>query len=843
ITPSSWESVSLVMGDDVDNTIGNSIAYRDTIASSSSPALLPPSRRSRGKVMDSSHSSSSLYERHGAWMMKREQRLEERRREKEDDSMRECNFKPRTTAQRRGTQTRIGPQQYGKLICLRVLLFPKLFVVCRDGCVKEWEQRRKEREKAAEEAREEKEIAACTFAPDIGKSQRMRQGSSRLFEAARQQGSSSSSPPQRGLSDFTPATNTVRRSMRHARKYMETNVFDRLASHGRRRVSRGRGYGMPSRKAETRLSEVQMQSIVHSFLTRQNEREARRQEKLGMLEREVRADCTHEPKICDRSRRVSVPKVTERIRSKHSESREGMLRELEISRPFVPVVTAKARRARSRTVVEMSYDDMNRRRDSIARLARTLKDRKEAEEEERRRSVNSIVRVPDGPLNEIPSRLRLDVERGSDYLRRVAEERERRAEAQRLRQMEIEAEELAQCTFRPSINKAPLNDGGRERLSVMTGVKRTPLPSRLAQLLIFPPLSGMPIKNHLGHQVLSPITDKEDFEKACKKNIYHMLMYSGLQGICQAIAQMGIFDAYLYVMAGDSNKAVGWAESISGLSQVMVAIPAGILVDKFSRALICRWCGWASLLMVALSIYGIYYDNMIVICFALAVAGGYFATQNCATYSLFADSIPQGHRAKWLTRASVVNQLASGVGPFIGLFLFVYFGNEWRLSVLHAVLIIGFLGFVPANVFLFGWTDVTHEDGLGGSSGRPGAGHVYRKTASKWTWTIPYLMCANDFITCIGAGMTVKFFPLFFKNDYNFTPTQVQLLWAFYGLTFGLFTWFCDKMANHIGRVQAGILFSAMGVICLFCLAWVRWLPAVVFTFLVRGAVQNAIYP
>lgn len=111
---------------------------------------------------------------------------------------------------------------------------------------------------------------------------------------------------------------------------------------------------------------------------------------------------------------------------------------------------------------------------------------------------------------------------------------------------------------------------------------------------------------------------------------------------------------------------------------------------------------------------------MIVICFALAVAGGYFATQNCATYSLFADSIPQGHRAKWLTRASVVNQLASGLGPFIGLFLFVYFGNEWRLSVLHTVLIIGFLGFIPANFFLFGWTDVTHEDGLGGNAGRSG---------------------------------------------------------------------------------------------------------------------------
>ncbi|KAF4759162.1 hypothetical protein FOZ63_021337, partial [Perkinsus olseni] len=124
------------MGDDVDNTIGNSIAYRGEVQlqwpSRGSPSWVP-FRYDDLIVVPSA--TPSLPTRHGAWAMKREQRLEERRREKEEDSMRECKFKPRTTAQRRGTQTRIGPQQYGKVMCLRVLLFSKLFVVCLEWCV------------------------------------------------------------------------------------------------------------------------------------------------------------------------------------------------------------------------------------------------------------------------------------------------------------------------------------------------------------------------------------------------------------------------------------------------------------------------------------------------------------------------------------------------------------------------------------------------------------------------------------------------------------------------------------------------------------------------------------
>ncbi len=91
--------------------------------------------------------------------------------------------------------------------------------------------------------------------------------------------------------------------------------------------------------------------------------------------------------------------------------------------------------------------------------------------------------------------------------------------------------------------------------------------------------------------------------------------------------------------------------------------------------------------------------------------------------------------------------------------------------------------------------------------------------------------------------MTVKFFPLFFKNEYDFTPVQVQSLFSLYLLTFGLFTYACERLSQKIGRVCASLLFSAAGVCCLFALARIRHVWVVIGVFILRGACQNAIYP
>ena len=327
--------------------------------------------------------------------------------------------------------------------------------------------------------------------------------------------------------------------------------------------------------------------------------------------------------------------------------------------------------------------------------------------------------------------------------------------------------------------------------------------------------------------------------RECEFNTRRMLLFSGVYGAACAIAMMGIFDAYIFIESNDSNTAVGWAESVSGLSQILVALPAGFLVDSFSRCNILNICGLFSLIYCGFFIFAISQDSTDLIYSALIFGGILFAVQNTATYSLYADSVPQGFRAKAMMEVAVVTQVSMAIGPILGALLFWVLGDSWDLKILHAVLYSGFALMIPGSLLLIGWKDV-HADPAVEASGGFEAQFIKRHS---WSRLVPYMVCLNDVITCIGAGMTVKFLPLFFKNEYGFTPAQVQSLYAVYLVTFGFFTWLCERIASYIGRVQAALLFSSIGVTCLFILARVTFLPLVVIVFVLRGALQNAIYP
>jgi len=168
-------------------------------------------------------------------------------------------------------------------------------------------------------------------------------------------------------------------------------------------------------------------------------------------------------------------------------------------------------------------------------------------------------------------------------------------------------------------------------------------------------------------------------EEQLQKNIWKIIWFNGIFSVFSSIAQLGLFDTYLFIMAGNSNTAVGWAESISGLSQIVLAGPAGILTDTCSRSKILNWCVLLAVLAVGTSIAGVGLDNFPIIYASLFVFGAYSAIQKTASFALYSDSIPQGSRAKWLSRVSIVNQIGYGAGPFLSLFLFAYFGNEWQL--------------------------------------------------------------------------------------------------------------------------------------------------------------------
>uniref|UniRef100_A0A0G4FVK9 Major facilitator superfamily (MFS) profile domain-containing protein n=1 Tax=Chromera velia CCMP2878 TaxID=1169474 RepID=A0A0G4FVK9_9ALVE len=132
--------------------------------------------------------------------------------------------------------------------------------------------------------------------------------------------------------------------------------------------------------------------------------------------------------------------------------------------------------------------------------------------------------------------------------------------------------------------------------------------------------------------------------------------------------------------------------------------------------------------------------------------------------------------------------------------------------------------------------------GIWGRRGR-GRGGNEVVVLTGWDQCVPFLVATSNFVACIGAGMTVKFFPLFFQNDYSFTPKQSSLLFFTYPLSVALFIKAAELAAKRFGRVPVSVVSNILGASCLIGLAYVRSLPLLVAIFLMRGGLSNGTNP
>ncbi|KAF4649254.1 hypothetical protein FOL47_002286, partial [Perkinsus chesapeaki] len=196
-------------------------------------------------------------------------------------------------------------------------------------------------------------------------------------------------------------------------------------------------------------------------------------------------------------------------------------------------------------------------------------------------------------------------------------------------------------------------------------------------------------------------------EKAriCRRNQMLMMITTFMYALIRSVKNSGIFDAYVYILGGQKNTEVGVIASIFGMSSLVLALPAGWLIDHYSRA---RLLGFGSVVLTAaLSLY---------LVVAMVKLGGlpivleFTQSQSSASYSLFADSLPHGHRADAMSTVAILRNVAGGTGPFLGVILVHVLGNEWKLSILHEILLVVALVELPTNWINTLWRDVEHHE-------------------------------------------------------------------------------------------------------------------------------------
>lgn len=359
----------------------------------------------------------------------------------------------------------------------------------------------------------------------------------------------------------------------------------------------------------------------------------------------------------------------------------------------------------------------------------------------------------------------------------------------------------------------------------------------------------------------------------CRRNIRMMLVFQTVSAIAWGTAMGPVFDKYLYYLGGGAaigptlapkagrNSLVGMTESISGLASLVLAIPVGVVVDwcPTKRARLLKLSSLFGVAATLVGIVAVLSDVILALYASLVLLGVFSELSNSCSEAIFADSIPQGQRTGIFTTKAILSTVGSACGPGLSAICLFLLGDEWEPYQMKAVYVFGSILMPISCVALFFFDDPpsrqpapqpetdgagqAQEEGASAQTPPSPTGRLVRRFGPLKPRHVPFILALSDFTTCVGAGMTVKFFSLFFIQDQHFSPISICALSTAYPLVIALFMKFTERLSKPLGRPQASLLFFGSNVLCLALLSRVRSLPFLLAVYLVRGGFANSTYP
>jgi len=355
------------------------------------------------------------------------------------------------------------------------------------------------------------------------------------------------------------------------------------------------------------------------------------------------------------------------------------------------------------------------------------------------------------------------------------------------------------------------------------------------------------------------------------------------------IACGSTFDAYLLELAksrGESadfaNTFVGSVESISGLVSLFAAVPLGWLADKVNKRKMMMSCMVPGSIGIAILFFGIMRDSVPLIYAGIVLQALHGQVLSSSASPLLADSVPKGPNhdkilQEVVTTNGAVFAVASGLGPLFQIILIQVVGDQWTLPQLHIFCGAGFVVWPVVFFVTYMLKPTVSElearealaeplaaqaepeavqappaDGATAPAAptSPTAAGASITPENAWKeevmlgikkkWLAPLIVEFCGLITAVGAGMTVKFFPLFFKEDYNFSPTAFCALTVSYSFAIGLFVSVFQKIGKKIGTIRAAVICHFLGTACLFIMWKLESLVPLIIVFILRGGIMNA---
>jgi len=369
-------------------------------------------------------------------------------------------------------------------------------------------------------------------------------------------------------------------------------------------------------------------------------------------------------------------------------------------------------------------------------------------------------------------------------------------------------------------------------------------------------------------------TEPQEEKTPVSRNVYLTILLLFIWGLADSIWTGTILAAWLFNLAGgekgkDPNTEVGFVEAASGLAGVITALPIGYLADKYGRSPLCKVGGVGFLFSTALTAYVVLAPmdsnhQLVLLTLAMVCWGTFGGILNGPAQALFADSIPKGSRSYWYSLLMFAYTIPSVAGPGIAIALFEVYGDDWTFEQMKPVFLAGLILEIPPGLLIFGLRDdlalpESEEDDNPNGDGEACEAQISQLESESFSYrmvkslgltkaSIPYILFCSDLLVALGSGMTVKFFPLFFKNEIELSPSGVQGIYMAVPIVMMGFTIGAQKLSLVFGRVQVVICTRIVGISLLVALAVlvdrsvVSW-HIIVPIYIIRTGIMNCTYP
>jgi MFS family permease len=188
------------------------------------------------------------------------------------------------------------------------------------------------------------------------------------------------------------------------------------------------------------------------------------------------------------------------------------------------------------------------------------------------------------------------------------------------------------------------------------------------------------------------------------------------------------------------------------------------------------------------------------------------------------------------------------VGPFLNVILFTYLGDEWEIGILKQVMYVGLAitGLSVLSLLRFSddksmgelseaYDDVAQDEDEVAST-------IIPKISTRRRF-IPTILVTSNLIVGLGAGMTIKYFPIFFLDIYGLQPRATNAILGFTSIATGLTAVLAQRFSVERGRVLIIMSVQLLATACLFLIAFVPPIYFLVPLFIARGSLMNAAQP